>query len=323
MPRYFAFGGCLHSELHFPDLSAATSETPDWHVRVGSVVDDAIGETLLGEQSIGNGGARLFRRHDGSLRLTYQSFGSYLISADGRDIVCGADDTVRPEIQRAIVLGPAFALALHKSGTLCLHGSAVAVGNRAIAMVAPKRHGKSTLALALTAGGARLMTDDIVAIDLAPVTVARPGVHSVRLRNDSAEQLALAMGPATTLPGVKNTITCLPRRMLAWEPVRLDAIYILRPVRADLAFGTVDRTRLVAAAAIMALAIHTKLPDPLIGLRAAGVQLGWVAEVARSVPVYSLEVARAFDLLPGVAAKMLEWHGFPALTDRYAAVAGS
>ena len=49
-------------------------------------------------------------------------------------------------------------------GAVTLHASAVAVDGAAIGFMAPKFHGKSTLAAAMTYVGAHLVSDDALAI---------------------------------------------------------------------------------------------------------------------------------------------------------------
>ena len=153
MQDYFAFGGCLRSELEFPDLSpAAEFEVPDWEIRAFSSVPTEQG-TLSGERVIDpNWALRLYRLPEG-WRLEYGATGSYEVLERGRRIIWYHGTVRREEVVRAVILGPIMALALHESGTLCLHGSAVTIGERGIGFLAPKGYGKSTLAVALTAAG--------------------------------------------------------------------------------------------------------------------------------------------------------------------------
>jgi hypothetical protein len=68
-------------------------------------------------------------------------------------------------------------------GLEVLHASAVEVGGRAIAITGPSQAGKSTVAAAWLAAGARLVADDVVAITLAggePLVHPGPAILSVR-----------------------------------------------------------------------------------------------------------------------------------------------
>jgi hypothetical protein len=313
MNDYFVFGGCLRSELEFPDLSPAIRrDRPDWQLRLDAS-DPPEPIELQGTREVEpDWEYRLYRVKDG-LRLDYGGTGSYGIFSGGREIVWypgskPEDPDILREMARAIILGPVMALGLQQSGILCLHGSAVTIGEEAVAFLAPKFHGKSTLALALTAAGARLLTDDLVAIDPGPNPVVRPGVHSVRVMDDIAERLGPRFAEATLNLGFKTTVTNLPRRALAWEPAPLAAIYLpvaVTDLEDDL---SVSREVLAPVRAAASLAHEKKLTDGLIGLADAGSMLEWIASVTARVPVYRLAVLRDLERLPDVVRVVMGWH---------------
>lgn len=314
MNDYFVFGGSLRSELEFPDLSRANRiDRPDWELRLDRS-DPPEPVELRGTREVEPGWTyRLYRVENGFL-LEYGGTGSYAVLSGGKEIVWypgtkPEDPEILREMARAIVLGPVMALALHQAGILCLHGSAVTIGGKAVAFLAPKYHGKSTLALALTAAGARLLTDDLVAIDPGPPPVVRPGVHSVRVREDVAERLGSRFSQATLNPGFKTTVTNLPPSDLAWEPAPLAAIYLpfaVTELEDDLA---VSREILTPVQAAASLAHEKKLTDGLIGLADAGSMLQWIASVTARVPVYRLAVLRGLERLPDVVRMVMGWHG--------------
>jgi hypothetical protein len=137
----------------------------------------------------------------------------------------------------------------------------------------------------------------------------RPGVASVRLWADTVQALAANDLCATVIPGVKTTITRFAPDAVTERPAPLRAVYVLEPMGDDADDkGTVRRERLAGVPAAVALAHQTKLPVPLIGLRAAGTQLAAAAAIAASVPVYALPVVRDFARLPELVAQILEWH---------------
>jgi hypothetical protein len=82
----------------------------------------------------------------------------------------GQELTIRPrpgvseDVLSLFVTGSVFAMLLHQRGMTTLHGSVVEVEGQAVAFLAPKGTGKSTLALALQRCGATLLSDDIVAL---------------------------------------------------------------------------------------------------------------------------------------------------------------
>jgi hypothetical protein len=309
MRDYYAFGGCFRSELEFPDLSACPlSRTPDRFVVVSDGTIEEPGE-LQGAREVEPGWTLRLLRIRGGWRLEYEATGAYEILDEGRRIVWHRGSDRRDEVIRAVILGPVMALALHEAGTLCLHGSAIAVAGKGIGFLAPKGYGKSTLAVALAAAGGRLLSDDLVAIRSAGAPEILPGVHSLRMRNDVTELMADEFPGAHVRDGWKNTLTNLPEDRLCWEAVPLDALYLLEPVP-DTGVGEgTERARLGSMDGALALVRHAKLTDELVGHRVAGAMLEWIAEVVARVPVYRLEIPRSLERLPSVASRILSWHG--------------
>jgi hypothetical protein len=312
--HYFLFGGCLRSQLEFPDLTPLPFRAdPDWELSVDLTAPPAPIE-LLGSRMIAPEWVfRYYRVKDG-LRLEYGRTGSYDILSGGRRIVWYRESDPEDvshllEMARAIVLGPVMAVALDQAGKLCLHGSAVAIGAGAVAFLAPKFHGKSTLALSLTAAGARLITDDLVAIEPGSVPLVLPGVHSVRLMDDIAALLGPWFSGATMHAGFKQTLTNLPERGLAWEPARLTAIYVLTPMSKLEDNRPAARDILPPARAAASLALQKKLTDELTGYSDAGSVLARISSVASTVPVYSLRIVRDLERLPDVVREIMAWHG--------------
>lgn len=309
MPDYFAFGGCFRSELEFPDLSPSPhAATPDWEIKVSasSSPPDGTGQ-VLGEWQVEPGWVlRLFCVEDG-WRLDYGASGSYSIRENGRRIVWYQGSDRREEVARAVILGPVMALALHASGLLCLHGSAVAAGGRGLGFLGSKGYGKSTLAMALAAAGGRLLSDDLVAVIRAPPPRIVPGVHSIRIREDVTRIVGSEFPDARVQEGWKGTLTNLPSERLAWEPVPLAVLYLIRPTEQKV--RDVEREPLEARDAALALVRHTKLFPDLIGNQVMGTMLEWITELVAGIPVYHIDVPRTLERLPAVASRILSWHG--------------
>jgi hypothetical protein len=68
------------------------------------------------------------------------------------------------EITLTYLVGPIFGLLLRLRGTVCLHASAVGIGDRAIVFVGAEGAGKSTTAAAFARQGFPVLSDDIVAL---------------------------------------------------------------------------------------------------------------------------------------------------------------
>src|SRR5690606_8613182 len=139
-------------------------------------------------------------------------------------------------------------------------------GGAAIGFLGGKFHGKSTLATALTAAGARLVSDDILAVEPSSRRL-RPGVLSVRLWEDAAAALRVETLADQVMPGVKTTAAGFARQAGAGESLELRALYLLTPELDSSDPRCCWRTPEQGAGAAVALAHQTKLPASLVGTR--------------------------------------------------------
>jgi hypothetical protein len=306
--RYRVFGRAIESEIPLDDLAPAPAGPAHWELRRGCSGPDEQPLELVGRHLVERWEYRLYRTPDG-LRLMFAEQYVFDLSPDGRRIVWYPLPGALQENVRALVLGPVLALAQSLEGGFCLHGSAVATAEGGIAFLGSKYQGKSTLSLALTRAGARLLSDDCVAIDMGQELVVRPGVHSVRLWNDSAEMLRADQMRARLLRGVKNTLADLPTAMLQEAAVPLRAVYLLESVSPLHAEAAVARVPVPPALASVSVAYHTKIPQPLLGLDGTALQFQRAVALVRSVPVFRLRVVRDFTRLDAVARTLLAWHG--------------
>lgn len=310
MNRYAVYGGCLRSELPFPELSAAAEQAADWTVRVGEPPAPRVPMRPRGVRRSFGWTLRL-SGIPGGQRLELGKAGTFDLVSGGSEIVWYPGAGVPPGFVRSVILGPVMALSLRERGLLCLHGSAVALEGKVIAFLAPQRHGKSTLAFALAAAGARLVTDDLVAVEPGDPPIVLPGTHGVRLRNDTAGRLN-GRNPGTLVSGPKALLTDLPPRWLAWDALPLGALYLLRPLPPETARNEiVERVRLSPAEAVARVAHQKTLKDSLVGSAAAAESLRRVARVVRDVPVYRVRLLRDLHRLPEVAERIRSWHGAP------------
>ncbi|MGH7634121.1 MAG: hypothetical protein ACRENC_10360, partial [Gemmatimonadaceae bacterium] len=268
------------------------------------------GEELGEDRVDGPLNVRLYR-HDGGFRLVYDDSGTFDVNAAGTHIDWFEAPGAVMEAVQLDVLGRVLPTAMYAAGALCLHGSAVQLNTGAVAFLAPKGHGKSTLAHALVGAGARLVSDDVVPIDLDAAPRMRPGVAHVRLLRDAARHLRVGDGHRT---GAGGKLVIEPGELFdaATEPLPVAALYRLQPMRAEGAEQAAFRTRLTGVAAAMAVLAQVRLARLLGGVEAPAL-LDRASCLAERVPVFTLNVARDFQRLPEVVAQVLDWHsGVPA-----------
>ena len=224
MRTYQVFGGALRSDIDFPELrthrerraelDAAhhVARACDWHPPACS----ASAEVIPGSSS------SCFATRTASVSSSttrgFSTSPTVDATSPGAPVPHFEDSWVRAD-----VTGRVMAVALHASGHLCLHGSAVATGGGAIAFLAPKFHGKSTLALALARAGREAAHRRRVPVDPRPPVQAVPGVHQVKLWQDSASHFGVDRETETPRPGSKHLLHDFDDNMLSNERAPLAA----------------------------------------------------------------------------------------------------
>jgi hypothetical protein len=139
----------------------------------------------------------------------------------------------------AILVGPVMGYVLRLRGITCLHGSVVALNDRAVVFLGSKGIGKSTIAAAFARHGNAILSDDLAVLhDTETGFMAHPGYPYLRLNNDAAQALHRGSEPLRRLsPYIAKYVAkthAVPEKG-QWrfhnEPLPVSAAYLL--VRKD------------------------------------------------------------------------------------------
>jgi len=176
MPHFYkAYGLTISSEIELPELEPSAPASVDVLITVGRID--------LPKPSPETGTA--FRFEPQQQYLAWQTVGAFLITD-----ACRIEVEPAPDVDDALLafplLGPVMALLLHQRGLLILHASAIAVGGKSAVFMGDKGAGKSTTASAMIRAGHRLLTDDVVALDLTAQPMIVPGFPQLKLAADAA-----------------------------------------------------------------------------------------------------------------------------------------
>jgi hypothetical protein len=314
MPDYAVYGGILRSTIELPELRPVddAEQVSSDQDRVWSYSQPPPGSsaqvelTELGKELIYGGVHARLCRFDGGYRVVVDDTGAFDISEDGTVITGYPLELAWPDFVRAHLIGRVLSTAMYLQGALTLHGSAVVIDGRAVAFLAPKHHGKTTLALALTRAGASLLTDDTLPIDVHSAS-AMAGVHAMRLHQDTASLLAGAGHRPRTREG-KEILNHMPDAWKYDATAALDAVYLLAPAATLADGGVVDRQPLPGGAAAVSVVGHAKIAE-MLGRWGAQTLLEQAVLLTSRVPVYRLAVVRDLDVLPTVVDQFGKWHG--------------
>jgi hypothetical protein len=304
MFHYQAFGGHLASDFAMPDFEPSLSARADWLVREESAPVATPGR-LLGTFDTSLGDQLRLSETPHGVRFESDTVGVWEIEQNSR-ISYAPPPSAPSELLRSMLLGPVFYLILERTGTLCLHGSAVAWDDCGIAFVAPKLHGKSTLALALATAGARLVSDDLVVVNSDSTPQMRPGTRGLRLFRDSIAMLGARRWSRSGHNAAKSTLRP-PSDAVGPSVWPLTTVYVLDPILTN----DVERIALRGATAAVALAQRMKLPDTLIGPDAVASRLRRIVRLASNVAVYRLRFAHRWEAIIDVVRALHSWHSIP------------
>lgn len=133
----------------------------------------------------------VFRLLEGRyFRINYSDGTVIVVDAAGANVWATWPDTATVEDTATYLLGPTLGFVLRLRGVTCLHASAVAIDNRAVALVGPSGAGKSSTAAAFAKLGYPVMSDDVVPLtDFGDRFDVRSAYPRVRLWPESVASL--------------------------------------------------------------------------------------------------------------------------------------
>lgn len=324
---YSVFGLRLHANRSIPGLKSAQTSVrePDAEIHLGvspriAREGSAAGEALTYVSSIlterGEPVLRIWKIADGAfLRLDYLDGMQFWLDREGRTVWAQWPDALSIGDAATYLLGPVLGLLLRLRGVTCLHASAVAFADRAVAFVGEEGAGKSTTAAAFARRGHPVLSDDVVALhESGGMFHVLPAYPYLSLWPDSVEML---YGSEKTLPSFSENFD---KRMLSLagehlkfeeNPLPLGAVFLLGEKSADAAAPFVETLpQRESLLALVANSYATNLLDT--EMRAREFEL--LGRLVASVPVWRLrahESASKIDTLCDVV--LHTWDNAPPL----------
>lgn len=265
--------------------------------------------------------AELYRDGEGHL-LRFPGLCDFRVTAGAID--CRLDGAALPAVAPLVeirLLGPVLALWLERRGHVALHASAVVVDGRAALFAAAGGGGKTSLAAALMERGARLLADDIVAVEAAAGRSfrARPGYPQLRLWPDLAERF---LGGTAGLERVHPEHAKLRAPVAASEapaaggfggfhggPATIARIFLPERRPAGGAGGPISISPLAPREAVVELLRRSFSPAIAEAAGRAAGRLDLLSRLAAAVPVkrlaYPSSLARLGEVAEAVVADLL------------------
>jgi hypothetical protein len=177
---------------------------------------------------------RVFRVLEGKYyRFCYADQTEFLINDSATEIWAKWNEPLTLEDTVTYLLGPIMGFVMLLRGVVCLHASAIAIDEQAIAIVGPAGSGKSTTAAAFAGRGYSILAEDVVTLDdRDDHFLIRPAYPCIRLWPASVKAL---YGTESHLPKLtpnwdKRYLDLTERpEQFQQQSLRLAAIYLLSP----------------------------------------------------------------------------------------------
>jgi hypothetical protein len=217
--------------LDAPEVDAAPDyvvELSDPHEAEGPPPGRLLGEFHLGEVS-----SWCAESTEDSQRwiLRYRGVGDVELDRRAKRITVHPSSGTDPSLFGILIGGSVLARALSGAGELVLHASAVEIRGEAVAILGFPRAGKSTLAALMCGHGARLVSDDVLRVD---VTSERPmcfyGGRVLRLRPEAA-QAGCGVGGSMMVKTPDARVGIVPGGHIGRSPLPLAAMLVPSPSR--------------------------------------------------------------------------------------------
>jgi hypothetical protein len=207
---YSVFGLLLRSNLPIPELVAMETSVSSPGVIIHMETSPYTADEIPSEQETltytsvyadeaGQPALRIWKIAGGDfLRLAYCDGTQFWMNRTGTELWAQWPNNLTTEDAATYLLGPVLGLLLRLRGVTCLHASAVALADRAIAFVGSEGAGKSTTAALLARKGLAIISDDVVAlVERDGSFYVYPAYPYLSLWPDS---VAMVYGPDKKLP---------------------------------------------------------------------------------------------------------------------------
>jgi hypothetical protein len=149
---------------------------------------------------------------------------------DGKRITISPLDGYDEEIVRLYTLGTCMGAILMQRRVFPLHGSAIAIGGKAYAIIGDSGAGKSTLASALLNHGYQLLSDDVIAISFREDEVTpyvTPSYPQQKLWQTSLEMFGMEQSQYQSIYGRENKYSVPVTTRYYFESLPLGGVFEL------------------------------------------------------------------------------------------------
>jgi hypothetical protein len=164
--RYHLYGLVLECSIPLSCPRAAARSRPDVRLRPGGARRFESARRLLQLPVNPQEWFECRRLSDHTTYLRWAGLFEFLISPDARTIEYRSLEKATDESLTTYLLGQVLSFSLLSRGHEPLHATAVVIDGEAVAFLGDCGYGKSTLGAAFVARGVRILTDDVLALEM-------------------------------------------------------------------------------------------------------------------------------------------------------------
>ena len=214
MHSYTICGFTVNSELCFPELkpieTSPDKSSPDIVIRIRNFEKLDLPSTNT------------------TSSFTLKSMIGKIFLSKGCEIMIEPAEDIEDSISRNLILGSVLACLLRQRGLLVFHGSAVKINKVAVAFLGHSGWGKSTLASAFHKQGYGMITDDVMAVNMATgLPIALPSFPKTKLCEDAAIAMEHDVEQLSKVHSSSHKYVKCISEGFAETPLPLKRIYIL------------------------------------------------------------------------------------------------
>jgi hypothetical protein len=304
------YGLRVRSEVPLPQgLEVVGAGEPDLELSLGPETEPTMarpeGHLMAAHELSETAWYHFVRRPDGSYFLRYSAVCDFEVSADLKRATIFPVRGLDADRLSVFATGGLPAFVLMMRGELVLHASAVERNGAVVAFVGPSGMGKSTIAALCCSDGARLVTDDVLRIDLSDGGArCHLGASELRLRKSSGE-LAGLFDERPGLRGTGDGRTALAPPMAPDELFPLAAVIV--PL-VDREVAELSLERQAGMPALLSILSFPRLPG-WADAPSQAVYTERLTALVNRIPVYVANVPWGPPFPPDLASQLFEQLG--------------
>jgi hypothetical protein len=238
----------------------------------------------------------------------YGSGAQFAVRRDGGEIWAEGPEDCAIEDLATYLVGPVMGFVLRLLGILPLHACAIAVEDKAIALVGSQGSGKSTTAAAFAKMGFAILSEDVVAVtEEGKRHMVQPGYPRVNLWPESAETIfgcVHGLPPVTPTWGKHFLALSDPQHRFQNKPLELALTFILR----DRIPGALKpRIERIAPSSAITLLIANTYVNYLLDAAMRRTEFVQLGQLLRKTPVFQVwpsdDPSRVYELCEAISAE--------------------